>query len=100
MQAEAKDKDQEGCTFKPKIYSVEEGYQRRDLGQFLEDQYNHVAKVTKKIEDAKAQTQIEEENTMHPQIDEVSRKIVEEKLAEKRQGKPVYERLYELNKEI
>ena len=56
MQAEAKDKDQEGCTFKPKIYSVEEGYQRRDLGQFLEDQYNHVAKVTKKIEDAKAQT--------------------------------------------
>lgn len=37
---------------------------------------------------------------MHPQIDEVSRRIVEEKLAEKRQAKPIYERLHDLDKEI
>jgi hypothetical protein len=37
---------------------------------------------------------------MHPVIDEVSRRIVEERLAEKRGGKPIHERLYELNKEI
>jgi len=33
-----------------------------------------------------------------PQIDETSRRIIEEKMAE-RKGKPTYERLYELNKE-
>lgn len=37
---------------------------------------------------------------MHPNIDEVSRRIVEEKLAEKRAAKPIYERLHDLNKEI
>lgn len=37
---------------------------------------------------------------MHPVIDEISRKIVEERLGEKRGAKPIYERLYELNKEI
>jgi hypothetical protein len=31
MQAEAKDKDLDGCTFQPQIYSVEEGYQKRNL---------------------------------------------------------------------
>jgi hypothetical protein len=37
MQAEMQDKDLEGCTFQPTIYSVEEGYQKRNLDQFLED---------------------------------------------------------------
>jgi hypothetical protein len=37
---------------------------------------------------------------MHPTIDETSRRIVEEKLAEKRGGRPIHERLHELNKEI
>jgi hypothetical protein len=37
MQAEAQDKDLEDCTFHPSIYSVEEGYQKRNLDQFLED---------------------------------------------------------------
>lgn len=37
---------------------------------------------------------------MHPQIDDVSRFIVETKLAEKRDGKPIYERLYQLNQEL
>lgn len=35
---------------------------------------------------------------MHPSIDETSRKIIEEKMAD-RSNKPTYERLYELNKE-
>ncbi len=51
MQAENADKDLEECTFQPVIYSVEEGYQKRNLDQFLEDQNNFVKKVTKKIED-------------------------------------------------
>lgn len=100
MQEELQDKDLEGCTFQPQIYSVEEGYQKRNLDQFLEDQQNFVRKITKKIEDVKQKTAQIEEGTMHPQIDDVSRKIVETKLAEKREAKPIYERLHDLNKEI
>ena len=36
---------------------------------------------------------------MHPTIDETSKRIVEEKLGDKR-NKPTHERLYELNKEL
>jgi len=100
MQAENKDKDMEGCTFSPEIYSVEEGYQKRNLEQFLEDQQNFVTKVTKKIEDEKMRASMMEDNAMHPQIDEQSRRIVEEKLAEKRGNRPIHERLYDLNKEL
>lgn len=35
---------------------------------------------------------------MHPTIDETSKKIIEEKMAD-RKAKPTHERLYELNKE-
>ena len=35
---------------------------------------------------------------MHPNIDETSKKIVEEKLVD-RKNKPTHERLYDLNKE-
>lgn len=35
---------------------------------------------------------------MHPNIDETSKKIVEEKLLD-RKNKPTHERLYDLNKE-
>lgn len=37
-------------------------------------------------------------STQIPNIDETSRKIIEEKMSE-RNSKPTYERLYELNKE-
>jgi hypothetical protein len=37
-------------------------------------------------------------STLHPTIDETSRKIIEEKMGE-RSSKPTYERLYDLNKE-
>ena len=101
MQDEVKDKDLEGCTFQPAIYSVEEGYQKRNLDQFLEDQKNFVTKVTKKIEDVKIRASQMEETNMHPTIDETSRKIVEEKLTEKgRYNKPIHERLYDLNQEL
>lgn len=100
MQQENADKDLEGCTFQPTIYSVEEGYQKRNLDQFLEDQNNFVRKVTKKIEDQKVKASLQEDSAMHPVIDDISRKIVEEKLAETRYSKPIHERLYELNKEL
>lgn len=35
---------------------------------------------------------------MHPSIDDYSKRLVEEKMAD-RKDKPTYERLYELNKE-
>jgi len=79
---------------------VEEGYQKRNLDQFLEDQNNFVRKVTKKIEDQKVKASLLEDSAMHPVIDDGSRKIVEGKLAETRYSKPIHERLYELNKEI
>lgn len=99
MQEDLKDKDLEGCTFKPQIYSVEEGYQKRNLDQFLADQQRFMERVSKKKEDVKNQVVEVEVSTMHPQIDETSKRIVEEKLAEKR-NKPTHERLYELNKEL
>ena len=100
MQAETADKDLEGCTFQPTIYSVEEGYQKRKLDQFLEDQSNFVKKITKKIEDEKTKASIQGESAMHPTIDDISRRIVEEKLADARYQKPIHERLYDLNKEL
>jgi hypothetical protein len=41
-----------------------------------------------------------EESVMHPVIDDISRRIVEEKLAESRYSRPIYERLFDLNKEL
>jgi len=70
------------------------------LDQFLEDQNNFVRKITKKIEDQKVKASIQEDSAMHPQIDDISRKIVEEKFAVVRYSKPIHERLYELNREI
>ena len=56
-------------------------------------------KKNKKREDAKQQNALEETSIMHPTIDETSKRIVEEKLGDKR-NKPTHERLYELNKEL
>ncbi len=100
LQAENQDKDLEGCTFQPKIYSVEEGYQKRNLDQFLEDQNNFAKKVNKKIEDEKVKASLLEESIMHPIIDDVSRRIVEEKLADSRYARPIHERLFDLGKEL
>ncbi len=41
-----------------------------------------------------------EESIMHPVIDDVSRRIVEEKLAESRYTRPIHERLFELGREL
>jgi hypothetical protein len=38
------------------------------------------------------------ESTLHPSIDEYSKKLIDEKMQE-RKNKPTYERLYDLNKE-
>ena len=56
-------------------------------------------KVNKKIEDAKQQTATDEVSVMHPTIDERSKRIVEEKLGDRR-SKATHERLYDLNKEL
>lgn len=54
--------------------------------------------MKKKTEDLTVQTSQMNASTMHPTIDETSRKIIEEKMSE-RASKPTYERLYDLNKE-
>ncbi len=41
-----------------------------------------------------------EESIMHPVIDDISRRIVEEKLADTRYSRPIHERLFDLNKEL
>lgn len=56
-------------------------------------------KVTKKIEEVKSKTELPEVSK-GPQIDEGSRRIVEDKLAEQRGSKPIHERLHDLNKEL
>ncbi len=56
--------------------------------------------MTKKIEDEKVKASLLEESIMHPVIDDVSRRIVEEKLAESRYSRPIHERLFELGKEL
>lgn len=55
-------------------------------------------KVNKKISDVKDNVAQEEISIMHPSIDETSKKIVEEKFAD-RKNKATHERLYDLNKE-
>lgn len=57
-------------------------------------------KITKKIEDEKTKASIQGDSAMHPTIDDISRRIVEEKLADTRYQKPIHERLYDLNKEL
>ena len=54
--------------------------------------------MNEKIDSAKQNTTQAEVSISHPQIDEMSRKMVEEKLAGERSSKPTYDRLYELNK--
>jgi hypothetical protein len=56
-------------------------------------------KVSKKIEDTKNYNTNEETSTMHPNIDEYSKRLVEEKMGD-RKNKPTHERLYDLNKEL
>ena len=54
--------------------------------------------MSKKNEDMKTQTNLDHESTQHPSIDETSRRIIEEKMAD-RKNKPTYERLYDMNKD-
>ena len=46
----------------------------------------------------KEQSNMAQTSIQHPTIDETSKKIIEEKMAD-RKNKPTHERLYELNKE-
>lgn len=68
------------------------------MDQFLEDQKKFVEKVNKKQEDMRQQASDANVSTLHPSIDETSRRIIEEKMGD-RKNKPTYERLYEMNKE-
>jgi hypothetical protein len=54
--------------------------------------------VHKKKEDLGNQLNQEQTSTQHPNIDGNSRKIIEEKMKD-RKDKPTYERLYGLNKD-
>lgn len=98
-QDELKDKDLEGCTFQPELVTHTASEPKRNLDQFIQDQHKFLEKVNKKREDAKQQATQEETSVMHPNIDETSRRMVEEKMAD-RKNKPTYDRLYELNKEM
>lgn len=64
----------------------------------MEDQKKFLEKINKKTEDLKQQANEANASTLNPNIDETSRRIIEEKMGD-RKNKPTYERLYELNKE-
>lgn len=53
LQDESKDKEVEGCTFKPDLSTTkkEGDTNKRDLAKFLEDQQQFLQKVSKKKED-------------------------------------------------
>lgn len=55
-------------------------------------------KVKKKNEDSRAQNSQVETSTQQPSIDETSRRIIEEKMGD-RKNQPTHERLYNLQKE-
>ena len=64
----------------------------------MEDQRRFQERVSNKVKDSAQQSRAEVDAVMHPTIDETSKRIVEEKLTD-RKGKPTHERLYDLNKE-
>jgi hypothetical protein len=89
----------EGCTFHPQLVTKQDDtLQRRDLNQFLEDQRRFQERVSNKVKDSQQLSRADVEAVMHPTIDETSKRIVEEKLTD-RKGKSTHERLYDLNKE-
>jgi hypothetical protein len=97
-QEETKDKDLEGCTFKPVLVTGQAGQvPKRNLDQFLEDQKKFTERVNKKLEDKK-NVALEGSVIMNPSIDLKSKQIIEEKMAD-RKNKATYDRLYELDKE-
>ena len=85
----------DGCTFAPELVTQKYGEQR-NLAQFLDDQSRFLEAKNKKNADMKDQASKDDVSTMHPAIDETSKRIVEQN--PERAAKPTYERLYELNR--
>lgn len=98
MLDEIKDRETDGCTFKPQINAYPEGEKKRSVNRFLEDQQKFLERKRNNTENLKQQISQQNASTMQPSIDETSRKIIEGKATE-RSSKPTYERLYDMNRD-
>jgi hypothetical protein len=63
---------------------VAEGDKKRTKQEFLDDQMRFLEKVNKKTEDIRSQTSQVESSKQNPCIDETSRKIIEEKMSDRK----------------
>jgi len=101
-QEEIKDKDLDGCTFKPQLVSHHksstgaEGGSHRNFDKFVEDQQKYLELKKERAEQRKNEASIQETSLEAPMVCEGTLHIIEGK--EDRKSKPTYERLYELNK--
>jgi predicted transcriptional regulator len=74
---------------------VDESQKKRTKQEFLDDQMRFLEKVNKKTEDMRNQTSQMEMSKQNPSIDETSRRIIEEKMAD-RKDQATHVRLYNL----
>mmetsp|Transcript_9223 Transcript_9223/g.6997 ORF Transcript_9223/g.6997 Transcript_9223/m.6997 type:complete len:100 (+) Transcript_9223:416-715(+) len=73
LQEQYKDKDMEGCTFKPDLVTQKKKQaEKRALDQFIADQYAYLEKVKLKAEQARNQASEEKDQLQNPQIDKNS----------------------------
>jgi hypothetical protein len=100
MLEEKSEKEMEGCTFQPETFKPkgQEQQQQRTHEQFLEDQRKFQEKVKNKTKELNEQQHSSQDVTLQPIICELSKKIIEDKMAD-RKNQPTHERLYDLNKE-
>jgi hypothetical protein len=91
-----KDKDLEGCTFKPVMETVNEG--KRNFDQFLLDQSKFLTTRDEKIKNEKEQRTQETVSITTPHVLNSSKRMTE--AMESRKGVDTKERLYNYNKEL
>ena len=98
MQEYYKDKEVEGCTFKPDMvtHNKKQQAEKRALDKFIEDQYAYLEKVKKKAENARNQAVVDKEAIQNPVIDDYSKQLIEEKMGD-RKNQNTYDRLFNLH---
>ncbi len=78
-QDETKDKELDGCTFKPDMVTAKPEGQARTLDQFLQDQSKFVENVKAKNENTAKGAHERDSTFEKPMIDANSRKMAEDK---------------------
>lgn len=97
IQEKVNDEFQKKYTFTPNIEkSKNQNIAKRNLGQFLEDQANHKKKIQEKLnllKEAKIKEKMDDCQST-PKINEISKRLAEEKNKTENIGNSVHDRLY------